>query len=246
MENNTDYIDRLTSLLIAKNIFDSPEEAENIFLLKSLTSKEEFETIESDINRFEKELSKSELIELIEVRFAMFLLVRTTTNNYTDLKKKVNDIKHNIIWLKQNELFNLNDHYNLKIKALKKEIRDNLTSWLELELEKTEHEISTTTEKAPIDKPLIDLSNTKATEKIIYLKELGVLDFLQKQQPFNTSVNCLASTLSAITGEKTSTIQPYINPIINPSVEQDKNPYSRIKTVQKVKNQLIENGFKPK
>lgn len=91
--------------------------------------------------------------------------------------------------------------------------------------------------------PLIDFSNSKGTEKIIYLKELGILDFIQKEHP-HLSVNGIANLLSAITGENTTTLQPYINPIINSENDQRKNPYTSEKTVSKVKNKLIELNIK--
>tara|TARA_B110000114_G_C15015306_1_gene366562 strand:+ start:44 stop:1030 length:987 start_codon:yes stop_codon:yes gene_type:complete len=91
-----------------------------------------------------------------------------------------------------------------------------------------------------IDKtPLLDYSNTKGTEKIIYLKELGILDYLIEKHP-QLSVNGLANLLSAITGENTTTLQPYLNPIINSENDQRKNPYNSVKTVSKVKNKLID------
>lgn len=91
--------------------------------------------------------------------------------------------------------------------------------------------------------PLIDFSNSKGTEKIIYLKELGILDFIQKKHP-HLSVNGIANLLSAITGEHTTTLQPYINPIINSKNDQRKNPYNSEKTVSKVRNKLIELNIK--
>ena len=89
----------------------------------------------------------------------------------------------------------------------------------------------------------IDLSDTTATEKIIYLQKLGVIDFLRTKQPFNTSINSLATVLSAITGSKTSTIQPMINPILSKKVVDKNNPMNSTKTVGKVESQLINIGF---
>jgi hypothetical protein len=89
----------------------------------------------------------------------------------------------------------------------------------------------------------IDLSDTTATEKIIYLQKLGVIDFLRKQQPFNTSVNSLATILSAITGEKSVTLQPMLNPMLSKKVVDKNNPMNSTKTVEKVESQLINIGF---
>ncbi len=87
--------------------------------------------------------------------------------------------------------------------------------------------------------PLIDMSNTKGTEKIIYLQELGIIEHLTNKFPQLTT-NGLANLLSAITGEQTTTLQPYLNPMINKANDQRKNPYNSKKTVAKVKNKLIE------
>lgn len=88
----------------------------------------------------------------------------------------------------------------------------------------------------------IDLSETTTSEKIIYLYKTGVLGFLVKMEPFNTSTNKLASLLSAITGENHSTIQSAINPIINKDSGQKNNPLNTEKTVSIVEHQLIKLG----
>ena len=90
---------------------------------------------------------------------------------------------------------------------------------------------------------LTDYSNSKLTEKIIALNEAGILDFLRNKEPFNLSVNSLAEFLSLCLGEKTTSIQSYINAIINKS-DQSKSPYHTIKTVEKVKQKLIQIGLK--
>lgn len=92
----------------------------------------------------------------------------------------------------------------------------------------------------------IDLSDTTATEKIIYLHKLGVIDFLRKQQPFNTSINSLATVLSAVTGEKSGTIQPMLNSMLSKNVGQKNNPLNSEKPVNKVTKQLNDIGFESK
>jgi len=91
---------------------------------------------------------------------------------------------------------------------------------------------------------LLDYSTTSASEKIIFLEKLGILDFLRSKEPFNENVNAIAKVLSAITGVNTTTIQGYINPIINPIAKQDKNPFKTTKTVDKVNSKLIKIGIK--
>ena len=91
----------------------------------------------------------------------------------------------------------------------------------------------------------IDLSDTTATEKIIYLQKLGVIDFLRTKQPFLSSINSLATILSAITGVKPETkhIQSMLNPIISKEAGQKNNPLNSKNTVSKVEKQLINIGF---
>lgn len=91
----------------------------------------------------------------------------------------------------------------------------------------------------PIDNNTPDLSNANAKEKIIFLHELGILDFLKDKSPYNTSTNKLATILSAITGIKSNTIQPYINPINNPQANQNKNPLNDTDAVSKVQSKIL-------
>ena len=79
---------------------------------------------------------------------------------------------------------------------------------------------------------------TNGKEKIIYLNELKVIEHLRKEYPIlKTSNNKLASLISKITGQKHSTIQSYINPMLNSEdrVDQSNNPYNNKKNVLKVK-----------
>ena len=79
---------------------------------------------------------------------------------------------------------------------------------------------------------------TNGKEKIIYLNELKVIEHLKKEYPIlKTSNNKLASLISKITGQKHSTIQSYINPMLNSEdrVNQSNNPYNNKKNVLKVK-----------
>jgi hypothetical protein len=92
-----------------------------------------------------------------------------------------------------------------------------------------------------IESEPIDLSDTTATEKIIYLQKLGVIDFLTNKN--NVSINGLATVLSAITGAKIETLQPMLNPIISKQAGQKNNPLNSQKAVSKVEKQLINIGF---
>jgi hypothetical protein len=89
----------------------------------------------------------------------------------------------------------------------------------------------------------VDLSDTSATDKIIYLQKLGVIDFLRKQQPFSTSINSLATVLSAVTGAKSGTLQPMLNAMLGKNISDKNNPLNSEKPVAKVKKQLNDIGF---
>jgi len=93
--------------------------------------------------------------------------------------------------------------------------------------------------------PLLDFSNSKGTEKIVMLQQLGILDFLQTQQPFSQSTNKLAEAISGFTGEQASTIQSYINPMNDSRNDQKNNPMAKPKLVSKVNQKLISLGYIP-
>ncbi len=97
--------------------------------------------------------------------------------------------------------------------------------------------------KIKLEASEIDLRDTAATEKIVMLHKLGVLEYLRTKEPFNTSINALANVLSGITGEKSTTLQSYLNPIYSGQVDQKNNPLRSEKTVQKVNQKLISVGF---
>jgi hypothetical protein len=75
------------------------------------------------------------------------------------------------------------------------------------------------------------------------LEKLGIINFLRKTSPFNTSVNSLANVLSAVTGVKPGALQPMLNPMISTGVIQKNNPMKSINTVNVVENKLIQIGF---
>lgn len=91
----------------------------------------------------------------------------------------------------------------------------------------------------------LDISDASATDKIIYLSQLGVLDFLRTKSPFNMSINQLATVLSAITGEKKATLQPMLNPIFSAETNQKNNPLNKSKNTTKIKGTLNNIGFEP-
>lgn len=87
----------------------------------------------------------------------------------------------------------------------------------------------------------LDLSDSKTTDKIAYLYESGIIDFLHKKDGRPHTVNSIASLLSAITGIKQNTIQSAINPFINTHSTSKSKPAES--TLTKAKSKIIDLGF---
>jgi hypothetical protein len=89
----------------------------------------------------------------------------------------------------------------------------------------------------------LDLSDAKEVEKIIYLNELGIIDFLRTKTKAGISNNSLASILSGITGTKANTLKPSLNRLTYNDKLDNKHPYYTEKTVAKIKKNLANLGF---
>jgi len=90
----------------------------------------------------------------------------------------------------------------------------------------------------------LEFIDAKGSEKLVYLKETGIIDFLKEQNP-DVSQNKLAKLLSILTGERH--LQPGLNSMESTSQFKDrKNPYYSPKTAPKVQEQLTQWGFKIK
>jgi len=131
--------------------------------------------------------------------------------------------------------------------SIKSIIENRVLPLIEFIIVEIELTLKSSTPKKTIieNEKIIDFSDSKGTEKIIILSQLGILDFLKEKQPFNVSTNALASALSGVTGIKTGTLQSYINPIFNPNIEQKNNPLKKEKSVTKINQKLISIGFNP-
>ncbi|WP_111308567.1 hypothetical protein [Confluentibacter sediminis] len=90
--------------------------------------------------------------------------------------------------------------------------------------------------------PIIDLSDSKAKDKIRFLGLIGFFDFIKEKEPY-LNINQIASLLSAITSIKQQTIQPYINPILSKEVSQNNNPFNDKPKVNIARKQLINIGL---
>jgi hypothetical protein len=91
-----------------------------------------------------------------------------------------------------------------------------------------------------------DLDSTKLSpiEKVLYLHELGVIDFLKKTIPFVGSSFALSRAIAAITDEKPKTLDRNIAPLHSSNYNQDRNPLKSTKTHNQVKSQLSQIGYK--
>ena len=117
------------------------------------------------------------------------------------------------------------------------ELDELLIEQLCLEKTKAENQIQNETDV------VYDLSDSKIVHKLIYLNELGIIDYLMKSKPFDTSINKLATILSAIIGEKPNSIQPALNTMIMDKDCMDKNnPYFNEKNKVLVRQNLINIG----
>jgi hypothetical protein len=127
-------------------------------------------------------------------------------------------------------------------------IKKSLSSYhkiiLFLETKKKELEIQTP--QTIIEPEPLNLSKTSAVEKIIYLNELGIIDFLRAKPEFMGSTNLMATFLSAITDEKATTLQTSLNRLINNDTDDKNHPYKAIGTVNKIKQTFINKNIKHK
>ena len=92
---------------------------------------------------------------------------------------------------------------------------------------------------------VLDYSNNLNAEKIVFLAELGILDYLQKKMNdklHGCSINKLAEVVSTFTGVPQSTVQSYLNPMFSKGADQSNNPATP-KNREKVKNKLKNIGF---
>ncbi|REG94146.1 hypothetical protein [Flavobacterium aquicola] len=90
---------------------------------------------------------------------------------------------------------------------------------------------------------LIEDYNIPIVKRIIYLEKLGVIDFLKKQTPFNTSINSMANILGHIIDAKPSSIQPLLNPLLGNDLDNKNNPLNSAKNVMAVENYLLKIGY---
>lgn len=221
-----------------------------------------------DMTMLLKEYSQNYDIELLnclakDISFYLFVEKEEMENNYVneDIENAIIERKKSgleIPYTKIREPKKISDDQQKKIDKLAIKFKPviNLEHLLfpyefynvrrfEFKIKTKINELRNQITKEEQSQPLLDFSNAKATEKIIMLQQLGILDFLKEKQPFTQSTNALATAISGFIGEKPETVQSYINPINNPTTSQKNNPMTKEATVLKVNQKLISIGYNP-
>lgn len=94
----------------------------------------------------------------------------------------------------------------------------------------------------------LDFSKNSIAERIVIMKELGILDYLQikmNQESVGFSANKLAELLSSFTNVSQSTLQSYLNPLISRGVKERNSPLTP-NNIKKAHQKLLKIGFKIK
>jgi len=87
-----------------------------------------------------------------------------------------------------------------------------------------------------------DFVEESLVSKMIFLNELGILEYLRKIPKKGVSDNAIAFVLSKIIGEKQRSIQPLLKPILFNSDDR-KNPYKNVENVESIREILSRKGF---
>jgi hypothetical protein len=82
-----------------------------------------------------------------------------------------------------------------------------------------------------------------APTKVLFLNELGIIDFLAKKRCFITNTNALCKALGHAVGEREDTLGRVIRPLLQDDREDKRHPYNNDTNVNYVKNTLNHIGF---
>lgn len=217
---------------------------------------EEIDFINSEIENYNLYLKIVKLRE--ELVFDWFF------NVFQCSEKEIGYSNEIINFLRENEglYWKFRDYFILKDTSITNDLLNNRNSRSETKnkihqsrlsfakiisfLETKKSELETQIPKTIPETEPLDLSNTSAVEKIIYLNELGIIDFLKTKPEFIGSTNLMATFLSAITDEKATTLQTSLNKLINNDTDDKNHPYKTKGTVNKIRQTFIDKNIKPK
>jgi hypothetical protein len=188
------------------------------YLLKN-SDKREIDFLNFEIERAEIYISENKDIEKLEKKTIKSFYERNNLNK--------DDFPYNDVLL------------SVEIQGIINGVRKNLYFF--------KRSIELCTKKLKLERLLqkeedIDYSDEKDIDKIRYLIELGVIDYLSKNY-FAHSVSSLSIAISGVTGIKQTTIKGYLNGYLNnPDAKQ--NPMNSEKAVDRIRMKLNDIGFK--
>jgi len=102
---------------------------------------------------------------------------------------------------------------------------------------------SDTIESEEDHKDIGTIKTHKAPVKVLFLNELGIIDFLAKKTSFITNTNALCKALGHAVGERQDTLYRVINPLLKNDEDDERHPYNNDSNVEYVKNTLNDIGF---
>lgn len=106
-----------------------------------------------------------------------------------------------------------------------------------------ENKKSDTIESEEDHKDIGTIKTHKAPVKVLFLNELGIIDFLAKKTSFITNTNALCKALGHAVGERQDTLYRVINPLLKNDEDDRRHPYNNDSNVEYVKNTLNNIGF---
>ena len=126
-------------------------------------------------------------------------------------------------------------------------ITDEFSEWLENRLNTFKINSYSRRGNQPNKEPEIylDYSKNNRSDKIVFLHELGILDYLQdkmSKELHGFSANKLAEIISTFTDIQQATAQPMLNPMFTKDVAQKNNPLTE-KNLINIKEKLMNIGF---
>jgi hypothetical protein len=179
-----------------------------------------------------------------ELRFCHFNIDKKTTILYD---KELNSHKMKIDWSYFRYWFSQKTEDFFQIDFISLELMEQLNftqtkkiKFLNSELVRIQKQtvLISTEEEQDIN---IDYSHNTYVERIVFLHELGILEYLRDIPLFNGSINKLAEIVSTFSGIEQETIYPIINPIYSKKVKK-KSPLSPDK-LKSVHEKLMKIGY---
>lgn len=168
---------------------------------------------------------------------ALEVLKIKISNQSKEDRKKAIDVIENEAY----ELYGENTHITMTefVNIAKKEMCINDLVFIESVFETTN-----LIEPQQPEPEEFNLPNISTVEKIIYLNELGIIDFLRTKAKKGMSNMDLAVPLGKITGANSGTIKFYLNKLQKDSETDEKHPYYNKERVVEIKEKLKNWGFK--